>query len=664
MFTETDKATRISRKKYIVNMNISNFSFERFDAALDHIPVCSTLSNLTALFVKAAILPCKDPDSISAGSYYAVVEEKSTFRCAVLLVPVIGQIIVMRNEKREQIRAFLREDLAQWLDDSTARGNKELAAQRILEAFDCNHKSLDLSSLGLSSIPSAIGSLKCLKKLFLDNNSLSTLPDELWNLTNLEELDLGRNRISFLPPSIGDLKNLEVLYLHENILTSLPPEIGDLTFLVRFSIAQNQLSSLPSSFSNLTDLRELSLAFNQLRDLPEEFGNLPDLKELDLGGNQLEEVPLSVTHLVKLKALSLAFNQLSEIPSSICNLESLKRLYLPGNRLTTLPAELQNLTKLLELDLSHNQLSEFSIPLNERTEVTLYGNPLNPNPLDRWQERAGTSYLFQSFDALSENEQFTVKEWLRRLEMTSDFSGLNGQDLAKIVMDILNTALNPPANSDFPLFFFNQVQSNNESCQDRAAMALNELFTFWKIKTLPGNSSLKEAAPLIAASLKAHALRIVIANALTSESRRESAETYLYYELSVGELYKRRENLHLIAPLTLMRQMSYPDIGRREGMEERKLFLQVESCYLDFLLHFPLFETIIEQDEEFKNSWAIKDEAFFSQLETAENQDEVLKERQKARLEVMQKRLLKLLKTESRKITFSKTSSHFPYKAL
>src|SRR5258708_5771276 len=76
--------------------------------------------------------------------------------------------------------------------------------------------SLDLSHLGLTTLPPEIGQLKDLTELDLMLNQLTTLPPEIGQLTALTKLDLMMNQLTTLPPEIGQLTALTHLDLDSN----------------------------------------------------------------------------------------------------------------------------------------------------------------------------------------------------------------------------------------------------------------------------------------------------------------------------------------------------------------------------------------------------------------------------------------------------------------
>ena len=66
----------------------------------------------------------------------------------------------------------------------SAKGEKE-ALQRIEKVRRGKGTSLDLSDLGLTSLPAEMGRLTNLKQLQLDHNQLTSLPPEIGRLAKL-----------------------------------------------------------------------------------------------------------------------------------------------------------------------------------------------------------------------------------------------------------------------------------------------------------------------------------------------------------------------------------------------------------------------------------------------------------------------------------------------
>ncbi len=191
------------------------------------------------------------------------------------------------------------------------------------------------------TIPSALGQLSNLEKLYLLNNQLTgTIPSELGQLTDLKYLSLEDNQLSgTIPSELGQLSNLAGLYLHNNHLTGMiPKELGNLTNLSTLVLSYNQLTgTIPKELGNLANLSNLALSYNQLAGtIPPELGNLTNLLTLHLGSNHLTgTIPKELGNLTRVRMLNLHHNQLWG----------------------SMPSEIGNLTKLLHFDISHNYIS-------------------------------------------------------------------------------------------------------------------------------------------------------------------------------------------------------------------------------------------------------------------------------------------------------------------
>ena len=168
------------------------------------------------------------------------------------------------------------------------------ALKRIRQAKRLGSKTLDLSGLGLKTLPSEIGAVADLNTLTLRDNHLTSLPPEIGKLAHLKHLTLEGNQLTSLPPEIGGVADLHTLDLKDNHLTSLPPEIAALVDLRILQLRNNRLASLPPEIGKLTTLVFLILADNQLSSLPPELGRLEILGNLTLIGNPLPDTLLEL----------------------------------------------------------------------------------------------------------------------------------------------------------------------------------------------------------------------------------------------------------------------------------------------------------------------------------------------------------------------------------
>lgn len=301
----------------------------------------------------------------------------------------------------------------------------QTALDRIRQAADSGAEYLDLSKLGLISLPPEIGQLTNLTQLDLAGNQLTSLPIEIGQLISLTRLIIADNKLIELPAEIGQITNLAHLNLSNNQLTNLSPELWKLTELITLFISDNPLSgvpvelwqrtdwtalglnslnitSLPTEIGQLTNLRSLDLSDNQLTNLPTALWELPKLKNLLISGNpllglpaelwqktdwerlglsslKLVSVPSKVSQFTNLKILDLSDNQLTSLPPEIGQLVNLENFYLYKNQLTSLPNEIGQLTKLISLSVWDNQLTNLPTEVAQLTSLAtlkLFGNQL------------------------------------------------------------------------------------------------------------------------------------------------------------------------------------------------------------------------------------------------------------------------------------------------
>src|SRR5215469_8504753 len=88
------------------------------------------------------------------------------------------------------------------------------ALRRIEEAGRRHATLLDLSFLGLATIPNSIGQLANLRYLSLDDNQITAIPDSIAELESLMDLSLDDNQITAIPDSIAQLPSLIQLSLN------------------------------------------------------------------------------------------------------------------------------------------------------------------------------------------------------------------------------------------------------------------------------------------------------------------------------------------------------------------------------------------------------------------------------------------------------------------
>jgi internalin A len=200
---------------------------------------------------------------------------------------------------------------------ATASDPMAEAERRIAEARQKNATELDLSSLGLTEMPSSLFKLKQLQELNLRNNQLREVPAELGKLKQLDVLWLGGNHLHKVPFALSELRKLQLIDLSANQLRDITTDLCTLPVLEMLYLYGNHLQSVPTDLSKIQKLKILWLNDNELREIPDSVGKLQQLQKLDLENNQLQKLPKTLLTCVSLKAFYLHGNSALGIPEEI-----------------------------------------------------------------------------------------------------------------------------------------------------------------------------------------------------------------------------------------------------------------------------------------------------------------------------------------------------------
>lgn len=277
-------------------------------------------------------------------------------------------------------------------------------------------KRLDLSGLGLESLPDELALLGDLGVLNLGNNKLTELPQTFTSLKKLNNLDLRRNSFKILPPVLADLR-LASLNLSSN-------NISDVTLLSNCSslrvcdLSLNDLSTLGDDFCKGSELRTLNLSGNFFKEIPSGLKNLHGLQRLNLSQNMLKEVSDTLGCLDELLVINLSDNEISRIDESFFTL-GLEEIELSANALKTL--HLRGLEELERLSLDENPLT--SIDVEEGFAPYLKEFSCDSCQLDAFVEFSSTrleSVCFSSNKISTVPQSITKYENLSQLDIDNN----------------------------------------------------------------------------------------------------------------------------------------------------------------------------------------------------------------------------------------------------
>ncbi len=272
--------------------------------------------------------------------------------------------------------------------DGKAEASELIAACRA-EGLD----SLDLSRLGLATLPPELFRLTKLSKLNLGFNKIATLSPAIAELSELTDLNLGNNQLTTLPPEIGRLSRLRKLEVDNNRLGALPDEIGRLTRLSTLRLHANSLTSLPEQIRALQQLQDLALTGNPLRrlqaeilelkgltilwaveigleQLPAEIGQLTNLTLLNVSNSKISGLPPELSRLANRRRFEIGANKISILPPEIGQLRALRQLSIMGTGLVMLPPEIGQLTALTKLEVAGNRLTSLAPEIGKLTALT------------------------------------------------------------------------------------------------------------------------------------------------------------------------------------------------------------------------------------------------------------------------------------------------------
>ncbi|MTV11690.1 MULTISPECIES: T3SS effector NEL-type E3 ubiquitin ligase NopM [Bradyrhizobium] len=321
--------------------------------------------------------------------------------------------------------------------------NRRQGRMRIRASDDTGSHSLDLSSLSLTALPTALPPR--LQILYARHNELSSLPATL--PPGLQHLLISHNRLTSLPDALP--ATLSWLEVADNSLTSLPANLP--AGLEILNANDNRLSSLPDALPSR--LTSLAVSGNQLTELPE---SLPSgLIELDVSSNQLANLPAPLPST--LQSLNLSANQLTSLPDGLVD--------------GLVPFHSLNYPYLQNLQLDDNPLPDHVLP-----NLAALATP--PQLAQQSLYEAAAHWLANDQATLAEWQHFAdepgAQDYARFLGRLRRNVNYGNDEFRQAVADNLRQAA---ANPRMREQFFAQASEANETCDDRVTLHWNGMQT-------------------------------------------------------------------------------------------------------------------------------------------------------------------------------------------
>lgn len=191
------------------------------------------------------------------------------------------------------VEEIVEERIKEWFDNPVTYVNEALRQQMLAQGISIL-VNLDLSGLGLKTIPESLSNLHELECLDLSGNQISDIPTWIKNLSSLKVLNLNRNLLKHLPPEIGKIRSLFALHLLNNQLETLPLEILKLP-LEDLELGGNPALGIPESLAQKVRSPKEILRYH-FESLGEKGTPLLELKLLLVGRGKAGKTTL-VKHL-------------------------------------------------------------------------------------------------------------------------------------------------------------------------------------------------------------------------------------------------------------------------------------------------------------------------------------------------------------------------------
>ena len=177
--------------------------------------------------------------------------------------------------------------------DITEQGGKRILEYIRKMALADTTATLDLSSMNVRQLPSAVMLIVGLQHLFLHDNPIKRIPPMIAQLTNLKTLTLNDTWVRSLPIDLPELYQLKRLDLDLENMVFPPQEVCELGLNAIFSYLRKIL--------NGTIIGSLDLSNSGMKEIPPDLSLSTGIKTLDLSNNTIVEIGQAFVNMQELK---------------------------------------------------------------------------------------------------------------------------------------------------------------------------------------------------------------------------------------------------------------------------------------------------------------------------------------------------------------------------
>ncbi|AJC23517.2 NEL-type E3 ubiquitin ligase domain-containing protein [Pandoraea pulmonicola] len=360
-----------------------------------------------------------------------------------LLNELIGSLPGERDEHDSGVDELYRSALCAWVAIGPLEwGGKEERATARDRIFNMADGKLNLHGLGLGHLPELpVG----LASLDISYNDLTEVPVFSEGLATLDATGNKVTELRALPAS------LTTLNVSDNLLNKLPTLPAGLAVL---DVSGNELVELPSLPASLTILDAHA---NELTELPA----LPaSLKRLHVGNNRLTRLPAVHEGLIW---LCVQRNQLPRLPTSVLSMSHDGQVFIEGNPF--LSAHLQRLDATMSAPRYSGPQIHFSMAPADMGIAAV--RPL----VEAIRDWCGNDGQVQADQWHAHSEEAHAAEFSRFLDRLRESVNYNPDFKVAIASWLSKLA----RDGELRQLVFQVVQGASESCEDRVALAYNNL---------------------------------------------------------------------------------------------------------------------------------------------------------------------------------------------